>query len=443
MKSTVKIIIMIILAQICASCNGQLSLVLKLNKYFDALEDHFMGSVLIMQDGKNIYKRTMGFADIDNKIPATFQTEYRIGSISKTFTSVLVLKAAAEGRLSLDDPIAMYFPDAGIPNSHLITIDHLLLHRSGLVDIVNEMQADYFTYNTLPQTREQMLSRIASAGVNFSPGNEYRYCNCGYHLLTFILEDVYGKSYAEIVDEQVVTPLRLEHTGYSETIDPDQGEALSYEYVGEWIKALQTDPSTALGAGSLSSTPADLAKFATALSDGFFGREIAESMTEMKDGHGRGLHVYPIGNGHAGSIDGFYSLLVISDDMLIAFCCNGIDRSLDIVNDLLAISEGKDIDMPVFDQGPVCQYADMYEGTYFIEELGVTSDLMANEGKLYLESMGQYFPLVATSDTTFESSILGLEIRIDASGNSLRIILNGQELTGKKISGEAYKFVNE
>ena len=423
---------LIIFALISASCNGQLELVLKLNKYFDSLDGHFMGSVLVMQDGKNLYKRSMGFADVDNKIPATFQTQYRIGSISKTFTSLLVLKASAEGRLSLDDPSAKYFPDAAIPNSHLITVDHLLQHRSGLVDIVNEMEADYFTYNTLPQTREQMLGRIASAGVNFSPGSEYRYCNCGYHLLTYILEDVYGKSYAELIDEQIVMPLGLQHTGYSVTIDPENGDARSYEYVGKWIASPQTDPSTVLGAGAIASNPGDLAKFATALSDGFFGRKVAERMTEMKDGHGRGLHVYPIGNGHAGSIDGFYSLLVISDDMLIAFCSNGMDRSIDIVNDILDISSGKDVEWPEFDIGPDCDEAEIYAGTYFIDALGVGSDLVANDGKLYIESMGQYFPLEMTSVATFENRLNGLKVIVDASDSSLLIVIGDQELTARK-----------
>ena len=134
MKSFAKNFTALVCAAVCTACSQQ-TIDQQLDGYFDALDGHFMGSIVVQQDGKTIYQRSLGWADVENQIPATAETQYRIGSISKTFTAVLVLKAAADGRLSLNDPIAKYFPDAQIPNAERITIDQLLQHRSGLVDI--------------------------------------------------------------------------------------------------------------------------------------------------------------------------------------------------------------------------------------------------------------------------------------------------------------------
>jgi Beta-lactamase class C and other penicillin binding proteins len=157
----------LVCAAVCTACSQQ-TIEQKLDAYFDALDGHFMGSVVVRQDGKTVYQRSMGWADVENQIPATAETQYRIGSISKTFTAVLVMKAAAEGRLSLNDPVAKYFPDAQIPNADQITIDQLLQHRSGLVDIVSDRPYEYLTYYTTPQTRRQILERVAAAGTTFS-----------------------------------------------------------------------------------------------------------------------------------------------------------------------------------------------------------------------------------------------------------------------------------
>ena len=273
MKTLAKNFIALVCAFVCTACSQQ-TVEQKLDAYFDALDGHFMGSVVVRQDGKTVYQRSMGWADVENQIPATAETQYRIGSISKTFTAVLVMKAAAEGRLSLNDPVAKYFPDAQIPNADQITIDQLLQHRSGLVDIVNDRPYEYLTYYTTPQTRRQILERVAAAGTNFQPGSEFRYCNTGYNLLGYILEDVWGKSYAEIVNEQIVSLLDLQHTRFSEAVDPQRGDARSYTLLDNWQVQPETDASVAIGAGALASTPADIARFGEALVGDVFGNNI-------------------------------------------------------------------------------------------------------------------------------------------------------------------------
>ena len=354
MKSFAKTFTALVCAAVCTACSQQ-TIDQQLDAYFDALDGHFMGSIVVQQDGKTIYQRSLGWADVENQIPATAETQYRIGSISKTFTAVLVLKAAADGRLSLNDPIAKYFPDAQIPNAERITIDQLLQHRSGLVDIVNDKPYEYLTYFTTPQTRQQILERVAAAGTNFEPGSEYRYCNTGYNLLGYILEDVWGKPFAEIVSEQIVNPLDLRHTRYSEAINPQRGDARSYSLLDGWQVQPETDASVAIGAGALASTPADLAKFGNALVGDIFGNNIFEQMKEVKDAYGRGLVQFTygdqIGYGHAGLIDGFGSKLVVFDNVTVAFCSNGADYDANlIVPIVLDVLNGKKIDLPKFDK---------------------------------------------------------------------------------------------
>ena len=434
MKTLAKTFTALLCAAVCTSCSQQTS-EQKLDAYFDALDGHFMGSIVVQQDGKTVYQRSLGWADVENQIPATAETQYRIGSISKTFTAVLVLKAAAEGRLSLNDPIVKYFPDAQIPNAEQITIDQLLQHRSGLVDIVNDKPYEYLTYFTTPQTRQQILERVAAAGTNFEPDSEYRYCNTGYNLLGYILEDVWGKSFAEIVNEQIVSPLDLRHTRYSEAINPQRGDARSYTLLDSWQVQPETDASVAIGAGALASTPADLAKFGNALVGDIFGNNIFEQMKEVKDAYGRGLVQFTygdqVGYGHAGLIDGFASKLVVFKNVTIAFCSNGADYDANlIVPTVLDALNGKKIDIPNFDKHIKLTPEQLasYTGVYKCDALSMEVTVRVAGDRLSAQAAGQpSFPLDAVSADKFENSMVGVVITVAPDRKTLILKQMGQE----------------
>ena len=114
----------------------------KLNAYFDTLSKHnkFMGSIAIFQNGKLIYTKSVGFADIEKGIKNTEKTIFRVGSISKTFTTVLVFKAIEEKKLKLDQKLSSFFPS--VKNANSITIEQMLRHRSGIFNITDDK--DYF-----------------------------------------------------------------------------------------------------------------------------------------------------------------------------------------------------------------------------------------------------------------------------------------------------------
>ncbi|MBO4602566.1 MAG: serine hydrolase [Salinivirgaceae bacterium] len=444
MKSFAKTFTALVCAAVCTACSQQ-AIDQQLDDYFDALDGHFMGSIVVQQDGKTVYQRSLGWADVENQIPATAETQYRIGSISKTFTAVLVLKAAADGRLSLNDPIAKYFPDAQIPNAEHITIDQLLQHRSGLVDIVNDKPYEYLTYYTTPQTRQQILERVAAAGTNFEPGSEYRYCNTGYNLLGYILEDVWGKPFAEIVSEQIVNPLDLRHTRYSEAINPQRGDARSYTLLDGWQVQPETDASVAIGAGALASTPADLAKFGAALVGDIFGNNIFEQMKEVKDAYGRGLVQFPygdqIGYGHAGLIDGFGSKLVVFDNVTVAFCSNGADYDANlIVPTVLDILNGKKIDLPKFDKYIKLSPEQLasYTGVYRCDALSMEVTVRVAGDRLSAQASGQSsFPLDAVSADQFENATVGAVITVAPDRKKIILKQMGQEFEFARVGDAA------
>lgn len=444
MKSFAKTFTALVCAAVCTACSQQ-TIDQQLDAYFDALDGHFMGSIVVQQDGKTIYQRSLGWADVENQIPATAETQYRIGSISKTFTAVLVLKAAADGRLSLNDPIAKYFPDAQIPNAEQITIDQLLQHRSGLVDIVNDKPYEYLTYFTTPQTRQQILERVAAAGTNFEPGSEYRYCNTGYNLLGYILEDVWGKPFAEIVREQIVNPLDLRHTRYSEAINPQRGDARSYSLLDGWQVQPETDASVAIGAGALASTPADLAKFGTALVGDIFGNNIFEQMKEVKDAYGRGLVQFTygdqIGYGHAGLIDGFGSKLVVFDNVTVAFCSNGADYDANlIVPTVLDVLNGKKIDLPKFDKYIKLSPEQLasYTGVYRCDALSMEVTVRVAGDRLSAQASGQSsFPLDAISADQFENATVGAVITVAPDRKKIILKQMGQEFEFARVGDAA------
>lgn len=443
MKTLTKTLTALVCAVVCTAC-GQQTVEKKLDAYFNALDGHFMGSIVVQQDGKTIYQRSMGWADLENQIPAIAETQYRIGSVSKTFTAVLVMKAAAEGRLSLSDSIAKYFPDAKIPNAEQITIDQLLQHRSGLVDITNDKPYEYYTYFTTPQTRQQILERVAAAGTNFQPDSEYRYCNTGYNLLGYILEDVWGKPYAEIINDQIVSLLDLRHTRYSEAIDPQRGDARSYTLLDCWQIQPETDASVAIGAGALASTPADLARFGEALFGDVFGDNIFEQMKQVKDAYGRGLVQFTygdqIGYGHAGLIDGFSSKLVVFDNVTIAYCSNGTDYDTNlIITAVLDALNGKTIEIPDFDRYVQLTPEQLasYAGTYKCDALSMEVTVSVAGSRLSVQAIGQQsFPLDAVSADQFENAIVGVAITFAPDRKTVILKLAGQEFEFARVGDD-------
>ncbi len=184
------------------------------NKKLDSLFDKInaneltMGSISIFSNGKEAYSRSIGYLDVANQTPANSSTAYRIGSITKTFTAVVVMQLVEEGKLKAEALLAEYFPQ--VPNSDKITVEHLLRHQSGLFNITDD--EDHKKWMLTPQSREVMLKRIVKNGTLFMPAEETKYSNTNYLLLPYIAEEIEDKTYAEIVKQRIVDKIDLKNT---------------------------------------------------------------------------------------------------------------------------------------------------------------------------------------------------------------------------------------
>lgn len=180
---------------------GQNTKFAKLDSFFNVLEenDRFFGSVAVAQSSEIIYTRAIGYADLETKASNNKDTKFRIGSISKTFTATLLMKAVELGKINLDAAIESYFPS--IQNANKITVRHLLNHRSG---IANFTDRNYVNWHTEPITKAALLDTIISKGIDFEPNTDYAYSNSNYVLLTFILEKTFDKTYEQILAQGVV-----------------------------------------------------------------------------------------------------------------------------------------------------------------------------------------------------------------------------------------------
>lgn len=155
----------------------------KLNDFFNALDLHDLanGSIAISINGRILYQKEVGysFIDGDKKTPADIFTKYRIGSVTKMFTAVMIFQLIEEGKISLEQKLAVYFPD--LPNVEKITIGNMLYHRSGLHDYTHD--ADFESWMNSTRTHEELLKIIKGKGRDFQPGSRADYCNSNYLLL--------------------------------------------------------------------------------------------------------------------------------------------------------------------------------------------------------------------------------------------------------------------
>ena len=221
-------------------------------------------SVLVVRDGHPVVRRSYGLANLEARIAATPQTNYRLASVSKQFTAAAVLLLVEDGRLQLGDRIGTYLP--GLPAGDTITIRHLLTHTSGLVDYEDVMDAA----DTRQVHDADVLTLLQSQDRSyFPPGNGYRYSNSGYALLALIVERASGKRYAQFLHDRIFQPLGMrDSVAYEAGISEVAHRAYGYSFEkGAWQRTDQSTTSAVLGDGGIYSSLDDLAKWDAALYD--------------------------------------------------------------------------------------------------------------------------------------------------------------------------------
>lgn len=412
----------------------------KLDSYFDALEinDKFMGSVAVSQNDKIIYTRAIGFADVENKMRADVNTKYRIGSISKTFTAVMILKAIEAGKLELTQTIDTFFPT--LANASKITLEQLLYHRSGIHSFTND--EDYLTWNTQAKSEQEMMDIIVKGGSDFEPGSKSEYSNSNYVLLSFILEKTFKKSFSKILEEHISQPLGLVNTYLGRKIDVSNDESKSYKWMGNWKQEPETDTSIPLGAGGIVSTPSDLVKFSDALFGGkVIKEESLKQMETLKDDYGMGLFQFPFGTklgfGHTGGIDGFTSIFIhfIDKNVSYALTSNGTSfNNNDISIAVLSAVFNQPYELPEFKSiALTSKDLDKYLGVYSSSQIPLKITITKQNTSLIAQATGQpSFALEATEADKFKFDAAGVVLEFNPSEEIMVLKQGGGEFSFKK-----------
>ena len=383
----------------------------RLDSFFVALKtkDQNMGSIAISANGALVYQNAIGYSQVnkDVKTPANTETKYRIGSITKMFTAVMIFQLIDEGKLGFDTPLATYFPQ--LPNAGKITIREMLQHRSGLHNFTSDSL--YATYMTSPKSEAEMTAIFAGQKSDFEPDTKAAYSNTNFVLLGYIIEKLTSKPYAEELKKRVTSKIGLTETYYSTKANLSKNEAYSYNYTGQWTQMPKTDMSIPGGAGAIVSTPADLVKFINAL---FAGKLISpaslEQMKAMRDNFGLGMIAMPFydkkGYGHTGGIDGFYSILMYlpEEKVAIAYTSNGTRYSyVDVVRGTLSIYFNRSFIIPDFKTVTLnAADLDKYIGKYSSTQIPMKIVITKKDATLLAQANDQSpYPLEAKGDNKF------------------------------------------
>jgi YD repeat-containing protein len=276
-------------------------------------------AVAVVRDGEIVWEQALGVADVDAGAAATPETQYRIGSITKTVTAVAVMQLRDAGKLDLDDALDRHLD--GVP--HRPTIARLLSHASGLQ---RETPGDvWVTLKFL--TDEELLRDLGLAEQVLPPGARFHYSNLAFALLGQVVAHAAGVSYRRYVEERILAPLGLTRTTFAPTAPHARGYLV--EPYREGVR-LERPVATAsfVPAGELWSTVRDLCRWATFLAQGNEAVLATRTLEEMRvlrtlddqerwtSGYGLGLNLARDGDrilvGHGGAMPGFIARVLAS-----------------------------------------------------------------------------------------------------------------------------------
>jgi CubicO group peptidase (beta-lactamase class C family) len=387
----------------------------------------FMGTVLVARGSEVILSKGYGSANLEWNIPNTPSTKFRLGSITKQFTAASILLLDERGKLTLDDPIKKYVPDA--PREwDQITIFNLLTHTSGIPNFTS--LPDYKTLKLDAMPVAKTIVAVRDKPLDFPPGEKMSYSNSGYLVLGHVIEIVTGASYEKFVTDNIFTPLGMKDSGYDSNTAIIARRAAGYVPSGTGlVNAGYVHMSIPHAAGALYSTTEDLLRWEQGL---FGGRvvspaSLAKMTTPFKNDYALGLTVQTAGGRkvvqHGGGIDGFNTFLAYypDDKLTVAVLANINGQTPNQIATKLAdlahgvavqlTSDRKEITLPV-------ATLSKYVGTYELQP-GVDMMIRLDGDHLTTQLTGQQqFPIFAESETKFFLKVVDAQVEFvkDATG---------------------------
>src|SRR6266536_114802 len=282
----------------------------------------FNGSALVAENGKVIYKKGLGLANMEWNIPNTPETRFRLGSITKQFTAALILQLVEQEKLKLDGKLSDYLSDYRKDIGEKVTIHQLLNHTSGIPSYTG-LPGFFNDVSRNPYTVSDFVKRYASNNLEFESGSKFSYNNSGYFLHGAIVEKVTGQSYEQVLKEKILDPLGMKNTGYDHHDTLIEKRASGYQKTPDgYMNASYLDMSIPYAAGSLYSTVEDLYLWDQAL---YTDRVVSAASKDLMFKPNLSDYAYgwvvtkvKLGNGtdsvskiaHGGGINGFNTVIV-------------------------------------------------------------------------------------------------------------------------------------
>jgi CubicO group peptidase (beta-lactamase class C family) len=369
--------------------------------------------VLIAKGDTVLFREARGQAQIELGVPLAADQVFRIASITKIFTAATVLKLAEQGKLSLDDRLARYFP--GIPSADRITLRQLLSHTAGVSDVAKNPQPGFMRRDIDTATQ---VAEIAKRDPAFEPGARWAYSNAGYILLGAVIEKVTGQPWHEAMRQLVLEPVGAAKIRYGDGAALIAGRAAGYTTDNPAHRvenAAFISSSVPAAAGGLVATADDLLRWMRALAGGrvvsatsFRAMTAPAKPLEPSTHHyGLGMYLWRVRGsemvGHTGQIDGFASALAYlpKEDLTVVVLAN--DDNFDartMARRLAAIALGKPYADPV-GVAPSAETLTALVGDYRIDDKTVET-VSVKDGRLYTQrSHRNLVPVQMTADGKF------------------------------------------
>jgi CubicO group peptidase (beta-lactamase class C family) len=406
----------------------------------------FNGSVLVASNDQILLEKGYGYKNFNESILNDSSTVYQIASVTKQFTSAVILKLVELNKLSLSDKLNKFYPD--FPKGVDISIENLLTHTSGIFDWTKSI-------NFSPKNEQTLLGFLKTKALDFSPGTNWSYSNSNYSLLGYIIQKVTGVTYEDAVRKYIFIPLQMTHSGFDfkNFVSKDKATGYSVFSDSSRIEGKLYDPAGPFAAGEIYSTVGDLYKWHRGLqSYKIISRASLErAYTPFKDHYGYGWIIDSLFNrritSHSGDISGFSSNLArITEDNVFIILLNNKERSgLEaITRNILAILYDQPYSIPV-KRHPVKldeEILKKYIGGYEVSSPHgpIQGEVTFEKGKLMVQAQGgPKLELIAENKDHFFDSYDDtegdVEFKTNANGKVNGIVLsqNGVILSGKKI----------
>lgn len=408
-------------------------------------------TAIIVKGGETVYHKAFGMANLELDVPMQTDHVFRIGSITKQFTSLAVLKLMEEGKLSLKDEITKFIPDYPT-QGHSITVHHLLNHTSGIKSYTGLEKWDGYAQRK-DFTPLEMVDFFKDEPMDFAPGEEFRYNNSGYFILGYVIEKASGMTYEEYIETQFFAPLGMTQSYYGDPEEVITKRVAGYAPTsdGGLQNAEYLSMTQPYGAGSLLSTVGDLAKWYAAVKDGKVvsptSLKMALTPTTLNDGetedYGYGLGLMDVegskGYGHGGGIHGFLtaSTYLPEEDVFVAVFSNSNGNDPNgPANTLTKMAIGKYTPPTVVKVDALT--LKRCAGDYELGP-GFNVNIKVADNHLIGQATGQStLKLIPTAKDTYIHEGAGIKMKFDLSAASgaapsFTLFQGGQEMVAKRI----------